>query len=219
MRKELTSLGKHTFIYTIGMLISKAVSFIMLPVYTRYLTPADYGTVELLTTTLDVVVIVTGIGLTATLFKFYSAYDDELERHEVVSTVMLMALGISLVVSIICYLLSGEFSLLVFRNNENAHYFRILFIIYLLNSSIVIPLLFIRAMQSSLLFVSINLFKLIIQLSLNIYFIVYLGKGIIGILYSTLIVDIFLSSYLFYYTFKHVGFRFSRSKAVEMLNF
>lgn len=39
--------ARQTTLYGIGMVIGKAVSFLMMPVYTRFLTPADYGVMEL----------------------------------------------------------------------------------------------------------------------------------------------------------------------------
>ena len=46
--KELKFLLTHSSIYGIGTVVSQIVAFIMLPIYTRYLTPEDYGVVELL---------------------------------------------------------------------------------------------------------------------------------------------------------------------------
>ena len=42
-------LVSHTSIYMLGDVLRYSVSLVMLPIYTRYLTPADYGVVELLT--------------------------------------------------------------------------------------------------------------------------------------------------------------------------
>ena len=41
-------LVSHTSIYMLGDVLRYSVSLVMLPIYTRYLTPADYGVVELL---------------------------------------------------------------------------------------------------------------------------------------------------------------------------
>ena len=46
---RLKQLGKDTLIYGIGGILAKSVSFFLLPIYTRIFTPADYGTIEMLT--------------------------------------------------------------------------------------------------------------------------------------------------------------------------
>ena len=43
---QLGRLGRHSLVYGIGGLVSRVVAVLLLPVYTHYLTPADYGTVS-----------------------------------------------------------------------------------------------------------------------------------------------------------------------------
>ncbi|HPA86031.1 MAG TPA: polysaccharide biosynthesis protein, partial [Deltaproteobacteria bacterium] len=47
MKKELKSLGKQTVIYGAGSMLSRLSAFLLLPVYTNYLTPAQFGTLEI----------------------------------------------------------------------------------------------------------------------------------------------------------------------------
>ena len=72
MSGQIKRLGKHAVVYALGVIIGKVASFVMLPIYTRYLTPADYGTLELLEMTTDVVGMIAGIGLASSVFRFYS---------------------------------------------------------------------------------------------------------------------------------------------------
>ena len=220
MRQELLRLTKHTMIYGTGIVISKAVSFIMLPIYTRYLTPADYGVIELLTMTIDIIAITAGMGLDATVFKYYSEYENAEEKEEIISTAAIMMIIVGSVTSTLGIIFADKLSQLVFSQVDNAYYFRLLFLINFLQSSIVIiSVMFIRAMQKSKLFVLISLIKLVIQVSLNIYFLVILGMGISGILYSTLLSDLIIGLYLSIYTFRRIGFRFSISKSKKMIKF
>ena len=45
---QLRRLGRHSAIYGIGGLVSRVIAVLLLPLYTRYLTPADYGKIETL---------------------------------------------------------------------------------------------------------------------------------------------------------------------------
>ena len=47
-RSNWKRLAKHSAIYGLGGLVSRFVALLLLPLYTRYLTPADYGAVETL---------------------------------------------------------------------------------------------------------------------------------------------------------------------------
>lgn len=219
MKQEILRLSKHTLIYGGGIIISRAVSFIMLPIYTRYLTPADYGTLELLSMTIDVISMIVGMGLASSVFKFYYEYENPEEKKEVISTTTLSILTISFAATNLGIIFSREITNLVFSKPDNLSYFRFFFIIHFFQSASIIPLLYIRVLQNSTLFVVLNVIRLIIQLSLNIYFVVMLRMGIIGILYSTLLTDILIGIYLSFYTFQKVGFKFSVSKCKKLLSF
>ena len=45
---QLKRLGKHSAIYGLGGLVSRILAVLLLPLYTRYLSPSDYGKIETL---------------------------------------------------------------------------------------------------------------------------------------------------------------------------
>src|SRR4051794_36113817 len=45
---EIQTAVRHTAVYGVGSIVIKVLSFLMLPFYTHYLTPADYGVLEIL---------------------------------------------------------------------------------------------------------------------------------------------------------------------------
>ena len=71
---QLRRLGKHSAIYGLGGLVSRIIAVLLLPVYTRYLSPSDYGTVETLIALATVIGIVLRMGITSAFFRFY--FDD-----------------------------------------------------------------------------------------------------------------------------------------------
>ena len=44
--KEGKILAKHSAVYGLGTILNRVVGFIMITIYTRFLTPADYGILE-----------------------------------------------------------------------------------------------------------------------------------------------------------------------------
>jgi O-antigen/teichoic acid export membrane protein len=219
MKFEFKTLGKHTLVYGAGIIIGKAVSFIMLPIYTRYLTPADYGVLELLIITIDVFSMVTGMGLTATIFRYYAKYENQEEKNHIISTALIMMFIASLTIGTPCIYLSGKLSHLVFSSDQYDYYFKLMFMSFILQAGIEIPLAYIRAKQNSTLFVLINFCRLVLQLSLNIYLVVFLKMGVLGILYSSFMVSLVACIYLGIYTIRTVGCRFSLLKSIEMIKF
>jgi O-antigen/teichoic acid export membrane protein len=215
----LRSVGKHTLIYGMGMLASRLASFIMLPVYTRYLTPADYGVLELLTTTIDVIGLIASIGLAGGVFKHHAGLKTDAERHELFSTVALTTLATGAAVMVAGFFAAPSLTRLVFDGEQPSYYFRIFFIIYFLQSFTNIGFLLIQAQERSQLFVTLSVGKLLAALSLNILFVVYLRMGVLGVLIGNVISTGILASGLAYYTFKRTGVAFSRARLRQLATF
>ena len=57
--------------YTASSVISKLIAVALLPLYTRYLTPADYGAAEVLITGVIAASIVIRLGIIEALLRFY----------------------------------------------------------------------------------------------------------------------------------------------------
>src|SRR5437899_12991932 len=88
----MSRIGKHGLVYGGGIILSKAVAFIMLPVYTHYLTPADYGVLQLIEMVLEVASIVAGSRLGAGIFRVYHKAETAEQRRAVLSTARVVVL-------------------------------------------------------------------------------------------------------------------------------
>ncbi len=219
MSGQLKQLGRHTLVYTTGIIIGKVASFVMLPVYTRYLTPADYGVLELLEMTIDVIGMVAGAGIVAGVFKFYYAEDDPAARQSIISTAALGVVALALVTSLAGLAFAPQLSTLILGAKANPLYLRLYFLLYFLQILEYVPFLLIRAENRSVLFVAVNSAKLMVMLSLNILFVVYFRMGIVGVLESSIIASAFVGIGLTWYLFRRVGIEFSKEKYQQMLKF
>ena len=83
---QITKLGKQSAIYGLGGLVSRILAVLLLPLYTSYLSTADYGKIETLTAASSVVVILLQLGITSAFFRFYFDAPDEAGRITVVRT-------------------------------------------------------------------------------------------------------------------------------------
>src|SRR5260370_33960162 len=64
----------------------------MLPLYTHYLAPSDYGIWELLDLVMSLLGMVLNMGLTTAILKYYAAADSSEDRRGVISTGFVFAL-------------------------------------------------------------------------------------------------------------------------------
>jgi O-antigen/teichoic acid export membrane protein len=83
---ELKRLGRHSIVYGVGGLVSRILAVLLLPLYTHYLTPANYGAIETLVALTTVLVIVLRAGISSAFFRFYFDARTPDERVVVVRT-------------------------------------------------------------------------------------------------------------------------------------
>jgi len=206
-------------VYLLGIILSKAVSFVMLPVYTRYLTPGDYGVMELIEMTLDVVSIIAGGGIATGIFRFYHKAETEAERKAVVSTALQVLAASYVVIAVGVWFLAPPLSSLVFRTDEYASLIRIAAGTLVFQSLFIAPMAFIRVSNRSQFFVAISLSKLVLSLSFNIYFVVHLQMGARGVLTSNLIANALIGTTLVALVLRKVGVSWSGGTARSLVRY
>ena len=206
-RSGIGSIGRHALLYAIGNILSKAVAFLMLPIYTRYLTPADYGVAALIEMTLDVIAIVAGAQIAQGVFRFYHKAETPEARRAVVSTT-LSALMVSFgLFSVLIYAFAPRIAVLVFDAPDHADLIRIAAASFGLQSVILVSMAFGRVQERSGLVVGASLLKLIVAVGLNIVLIVGMGMGVKGVFLSTLGSNLVVGIWLGAWTIRQVGLR------------
>ena len=219
MYQEIKNLVQHSFIYWLGVILAKVVGFLLIPVYTRYLTPADYGTIELLFLTADIAALVIGMQISQGVFRFYHQYETQAEKDCLISTALISMLVLGIVMAIGFNIFARPITILVFGSEDYINYFRFYACVYPLNLIIEIPFSLIRIKKQSKLYVFLNFINFLLMISLNIFFIVYMGWGIWGVLISPAITFIVLAILLVSRTFLDVGLSFSFGMMKKVLKF
>ena len=75
MQKEIISLSKNTLIYGLGHILARAVTFLLLPLYTNVFSPDEYGIISLAYVLMGFMSVVMHYGLDAALMKRYVQSD------------------------------------------------------------------------------------------------------------------------------------------------
>jgi len=217
--RQLLRLSQHSIIYGFGVVVSQVVGFFLIPVYTRYLTPSDYGTLELLQVTASVLGVIFVMGLNSALFRSYFLYDDAENKKKVVSTVFLFLSASSVLLTLLLVALAGSFSSLVFGSPEYTPYFRLIFLGLFLDTGIMVGLSVFMVRQEPINYALVSVTRVVMGIGLNIFFVVVLHKGVLGILEGTVITSAFAYFMLLGSAIRRTGFRFSFEELKRMLAF
>lgn len=215
----LARVGRHGFVYAVGIFLGRAVAFCMLPVYTRYFTPADYGTLQLIAVTFEVVSIVAGSRLGAGIFHFYHKTADARSRRQLLATALVIMAVSYAIASGATFLAAPPLARLVFGPHNDPDLIRIAAAALCFESLLVVPIAYLQVRERSIQFVAINTGRLVLQVSLNILFVVVLNIGVKGVLYSTLIANVMVGGLVTVLLVRDVGLSLSRSAARDVLRF
>ena len=216
---NMSRIGRHGLIYGAGVLLSKAVAFFMLPVYTHYLTPADYGVLQLIDMVLEVASIVAGSRLAAGIFRFYHKAETDEERQAVLSTAMVVLLVSYGLASTAVYTFAPRIAAVALGRGADPTLVRIAGISLLFESMLLVPFSYLRVRDQSVFYVVVTSMKLLLQVGLNVAFVVFLGLGAAGVLVSTLIANILTGLFLTVYVVKDVGVKVSIDAGRDLLRF
>src|SRR6185437_15619971 len=124
MLEELRKLLRHTTVFGLGAVLGKAVGFFMIPFYTHYLIPSEYGTLELLDLTTSVVGLILGAWVTGPVLRFYYDSDEQRERDRVISTALIGTILLAFCVACSGYLFARQISSLVLKSSALFFYIR-----------------------------------------------------------------------------------------------
>lgn len=209
----------HAATYAIGNVARKLVGFLMLPVYTRFLTPADYGVIGLLTFALAVLEPIFGARLGRAIPKFYYESADPRSKSAVIWGAISLTSIVSAVSMVALILFRGVGSRLLFGDDKYALALG-LFGVNLLTRPIEdTGLMYVRMRERSRLFLGISLTKLLLQLLLNLVLVVYWNGGVIGVVLSGIISSVVVGGGLVAYVAMNVPPTLDGKMIVRMLKF
>lgn len=210
---------KHSSIYALGNITRQLAGFIMLPVYTRHLTPADYGVVGMLLAVMALIEVCFGARLAQAVPKFYFDEHEESRKKSVISTALFITGGVSLITMLALIAFRDFSSKILFESSDYSFAVGLFSVLILTQALEYYGMAFIRIQQRPWTFISVSLAKLGVQLGLNIWFVVYLEMGVTGVALGSALSSSLLAFGLSTYTFAQTGLRFCKEQAIRMLRF
>ncbi len=211
--------ARHSLIYALGVVVARAVSFLMLPIYTRFLTPADYGVMALVEMTLDFVTIIAGAKLVLGVFRYYHKAETQEEREEVVSTSFLLVAGLYSIVGMAAFLASEPLSRLVFGSGQNVILFQIASVNVALGALLMVPLSLARVEDRSVFFVGMNLVKLVLQVVAVLVFLVVMDLGVLGVFLASFVANLLVGGFATLWLYRRVRLSWTGRAAQNLFRY
>ncbi len=188
--KEYKKLAKNTFLIAVGNIGSKSIQFLMLPIFTKYLIPVDFGKLDVINTTISLAVPLLSLQIIEAVFRFSVEHRIKQQQTNVLSTSLLFTVFIFLF-SLIFIPLLEYFD--IFK--EYNFYFYMIFILTVIQGIIK---QYVRGLDKTILFVVIDILYTLIFVLCNIFLLVMLNYGVKAYLISTAVALLFSSIFGFF---------------------
>ncbi len=199
------SLFKQTAIYGLATVLPRMFSFLLVPIYTDLLPKAAYGKVSIIFSWMIFFNVILAYGMETAFFRFYNK---EADKKSVLETTT-----VSIFWSTIAFL----FLSLLFRNTLavgsgiDVQYITYTIWILVLDALVIIPFSNLRANQRPMYYAAIKIGNVVVNLLLNLFFLLILPKV------ATTNPTSFLSS--FYFDNFQIGYIFISNIIASLLTF
>lgn len=219
MSSTTKKIASSTAIYGLGTMLRGISSFILLPLYTTYLTVGDYGLIELLNIVLDLAVLLLGARVAVGVFKYYSDASDAKSKARVIGAAMLLLVTVNIFAIFVIYLLTDTIVQLLDAPDNFGVALRVFSVSLLFAACNEIYFAYLRIEDKPVQYVAMNFIKLILQIALNILFIVYLEKGFWGIIFGAVISNFVVTIIFTVKLMPRIGFGFGLDQCKNLINF
>lgn len=194
-------LVKNSVFYTIAGILPQLINFLLLPLFTRYLSPEDFAVLALVTVFSSLIGIVFSFQLQSGISRFMAQYYTDQERAGRLFSGMLFLL--SLILMLCGFLLEffGERLVALFFSNENLTYrplFQIGVWTVLFSTFQSACQALVRVQEFAKQFLQYNFIYVILNAGLSLIAVVYLKLGILGVLGGTLIATVIVAALFLY---------------------
>ncbi|HSQ61191.1 MAG TPA: oligosaccharide flippase family protein [Acidobacteriota bacterium] len=207
-----TSFGaglRHASIYSLGTVGVRIGGLFLVPLYTYNLTPAEYGIMEYLDLISVFISMLFSLGLASAIYRFYYGAEDEPGRRTVVATTFITMLLVAAAVAGVMLLLAPWIADRFFRDPVFHTYLTILFVGFAFNAVGEFGMTYVSVMQRSKLYSTIKIARFLVDVGLNVWFLIGLRWGVQGLLISNLITHVGLALFLWIAYIRPQGLHFS----------
>lgn len=216
---EIKRLLKHSAVYFVGNALNRLGIFLLLPVYTNYLAPEEYGILELVFVTVALLRIFLGMRLGHATLRFYFEYKEDKERYKLMSTSLISVTAWCLLLTLALIGLSNHISGIIYGSVNYGMILTLGFLVMFFEVINEIPFAYFRAKEYSLLYVLSSLSQLLLRLAINVYIVIFLHKGVAGILTGNLISASLLWLFLCIFVLKSTGLTFDFTKLKDLFRY
>jgi O-antigen/teichoic acid export membrane protein len=216
MYDQIKKLGRHSVVYGLGGVLTQIVGILLIPIYSRYLTPEDYGVIQVLLVTAGFLSIVMELGFKTALFRSIM-HDNFHDKQTVYSTAFYTMLASGFIMLGLGIAFARGISTLLFNSSEYSYVVRIMLATTVLEFLDVIPLTKLRIEGRSTQYSILNFSAFLLRMLLQILFVVVLRRGAAGSIEANAIQALLFGFYYLFIIKEDLVVQYSKSAVGALL--
>jgi O-antigen/teichoic acid export membrane protein len=193
MLRRLLDLLSDAAIYGISSMLTRIVGLLLLPLLTRFLTPAEYGVLIMLSIVSMLSAPLARMGMTNAIFRRFSLEKDPLARSEVLTTGLASVTCSSLVVLAIGMLFAGPIARFVVGDADTVGLVRVSLLSSTATAIGMVPFVSLRAARRVKTAATVNVSKVLISTTVTVWMLVVWQLGIWAVVWGTLVAEVTLT--------------------------
>lgn len=201
-RSLFQSILRGSGLYSIALVGQRLAGVILLPIVTRFLTPADYGVLDLLEQVGTVLSLLLGGSFSSALGYFYFKRDSTAARRPVVGSTVMGAAAIGALAALICWPFAAPLSHLVFGDTPAEFYLRI--VLLSMPPGFLLEALFgwLRVENRPIVYLIGTFVRVAVTIAGTVALVALLRLRVLGVLYTSLIAILLSALFLAVYCFR-----------------
>jgi O-antigen/teichoic acid export membrane protein len=216
---RLKNLLGNLAVYGIGDVAISLVSLLLLPIFTRFLSPSDYGVLAMLITVEAVMKIAFRWGVDTAFMRLYYDCRDTRGRQELASTIFFFLLAVNGAVLALSILAANWFSGVLFGSANYGMLVALTVANIFLGGFFFIPLQVLRISQLPRQYIALTFGRSAATVVLRLALVVWARMGVSGIVFADIIVTMGLALVLVRWFAPLIRPLFSRTILREALSF
>ena len=204
-------------VYGVGNLVNKFLSFLLVPLFTRFLLPGDYGVMAMLALLNMVLAGVFSLGTINALGICYFDEPDPSRKPRIVWTAAAIVLVNCIGWLIIAWIFAPAVGEALLRDGSLGQLVMISLFTLAVNSVATPFLAYLRMEERAVAFVCISVVGAAVTMTLSVFSVVYLGRGVLGILGSAAISGVVTLILVLFTALRALPPGWSRGVAVSLL--
>lgn len=197
---------KNIAIYTFGSFITKLVNFILLPVYTYYLTVSEFGIVNSMQVLGSFLIIFFTLSLESSYMRLYYDYKTEEEKKVLFSSLSIFIYINGLTMVLLLFVLNKYIGT-VYKSIGFFPFYALIIISTFFSTFSTLPLVHLRINEKATKYLFLSLLQLFMNIAFTLVFLIFLSRGARGFLEASLISNLVIAFIYFLFTYSRIDFR------------